>query len=87
MSILTQTRTPGKAFRCTVYDEAGVLAKVDGQILFCRDSDSALIDFEPEMAPWTCILAEASLAATQAILDQMHGGAAWIATHRGQEVQ
>jgi hypothetical protein len=38
------------------------------------------------MAPWTCILGEIGLSECQAALDKMHGGFAWIATHRAQEV-
>ena len=86
MFTVPQTQPVRKVFRATVYDEPGVLAKVDGQITFFRDGDGAIIDFEPEMAPWTTILGEIGLADTQALLDRLHGGAAWIATHRLQEV-
>jgi hypothetical protein len=75
-----------KAYRCTIYDEPGVLTQIDQQITFFRDSDSAIIAFEVAMAPWTCILGEIGLSACQALADKRHGGAAWIATHRMQEV-
>jgi hypothetical protein len=78
---------PQKAYRCTIYDEPGVLAQCDGQITFFRDSDSAIIDFEVDMAPWTCILGDIGLSECQALADKRHGGAAWIATHRQMEVQ
>ena len=86
MFTVAQKATPRKVFRATVYDQAGVLAKIDGQITFFRDADSAIIDFEPEMAPWTCILGEVGISETQKLMDRMHGGAAWLATHRQMEV-
>jgi len=49
-------------------------------------TDDDVVPFEVEMAPFTCVLGECGLAATQAAMDKLHGGAAWIATHRLQEV-
>jgi hypothetical protein len=74
-----------KAFRATICDEPGVLGVVDSTIYFFRDSGD-IIEFEPEMAPWTCILGEVGLSEAQALADRRHGGASWIATHRDQEV-
>jgi hypothetical protein len=76
-----------KAYRCTIYDEPGVLAKMDQQITFFRDSDSAIIDYEPEMAPWVCLLGEVGLSETARILDAMHGGCVGLCTSRQQEVR
>jgi hypothetical protein len=87
MQTLPQTTKPSKAFRCTIYDEPGVLAQCEGQITFFRDSDSAIIDFEVEMAPWTCILGEIGLSECQALADKRHGGFVRICTTRGQEVR
>jgi hypothetical protein len=84
---VAQKQTPGKVFRATLYDEPGVLAKVDGQITFFRDADSAIIDFEPEMAPWTCILGEIGVAETQQIMDRLSGGYAAVCTSRQMEVR
>jgi hypothetical protein len=86
MASVPQTQPARKVFRATVYDQAGVLAKVDGQITFFHDADSAIIDFEPKMAPWTCILGEVGISETQALMDRLHGGAAQIACARLQEV-
>jgi hypothetical protein len=83
-SVATPAPKSNKAFRATVYDQAGTLVKVDGQIWFMTDDD--VVPFEVEMAPFTCVLGECGLAATQAAMDKLHGGAAWIATHRLQEV-
>jgi hypothetical protein len=82
---VAQTQPPRKVFRATLRDEAGVLAKVDGAITFFTD-DGQIITIEPEDCVWLCVLGEVTLAETQALMDRMHGGAAWIATHRAQEV-
>jgi hypothetical protein len=74
-----------KAFYATLYDRPGVLGKVDGRIYFFGE-DGTITDYEPEMAPWTCVLGQTDIADTQRIMDQIHGDAAWIATHRAQEV-
>jgi hypothetical protein len=87
MATVPVIRTIGKVFRCTIYDEPGALSKVNGQITFFRDSDSAIIDFEPEMAPWTCILGEIGLSACQALTDKRHGGYPGVCTTRAQEVR
>jgi hypothetical protein len=79
------TTKSNKAFRCTVYDEPGTLGKVDGVIYFFGD-DGQIVEFEPDMAPWTCILAEVGLAAAQALADRRHGGAVKIALTRQMEV-
>jgi hypothetical protein len=75
-----------KAFRALLYERPGVLGKLaDGRIYFF-DDDGSVVDFEPEMAPWVCILGEVAVADAQALLDRLHGGATWIATHRAMEV-
>jgi hypothetical protein len=79
------TRKPLKAYRATLRDEPGTLAKVDGEMLLFTDT-GAIVSIEPEDCVWLCILGEIGLADTQALLDRMHGNAAWIATHRAQEV-
>ena len=86
MATVAQTPNVSKAFYCTLYDDQhGVLGKVDGQLYFFGD-DGQVLDYEPEMAPWTCILGEVALTETARLLDTLHGGAAWIATHRQMEV-
>jgi hypothetical protein len=87
MQTVAQTTAPSKAFRCTIYDEPGVLAQCGGQITFFRDSDSAIIDFEVEMAPFTCVLGEVGLSEAARVLDTMHGGPAAICTSRQMEVR
>ena len=91
MRTVTETTTPrkvNKAFYATLYDDQhGVLGKLDdGRIYFFAD-DGQIIDYEPEMAPWVCILGEVGLATCQALIDRLHGGAAQIACSRSQEVR
>jgi regulation of enolase protein 1 (concanavalin A-like superfamily) len=77
---VAQTQTVNKAFRATVYDQAGTLVKVEGQIWFVTADD--LVPFEVEMAPFTCVLGEVGLSDTQQLMDQLHGGYAAIACGR-----
>jgi len=76
-------RKPGKSFYCTLYDENGIITKLpDGVIYFFNPDAGSLTEYTPEMAPWTCILGEAAIADTQAIMDTMHGSYAKIACSR-----
>jgi len=75
---------PVKAFYAHVYDQAVTLVKTAGQIWVVREA--SIEPFEIEMAPFTCVLGEVGLSESARIMDRVHGGAAWIATHRAQEV-
>jgi hypothetical protein len=89
MASVAQTPTVSKApkaYRATLRDEAGTLAKIDGEILFFTD-DGQLITIEPEDCVWLCVLGEVGLQEAQRLADARHFGAAWIATHRAMEVQ
>ena len=48
-------------------------------------TDDDVQPFEVEMAPFT-LSGEVGLADCQQLMDRLHGGAAWITTHRLQEV-
>jgi hypothetical protein len=85
-TVPTTTPKVNKAFRCTIFDEPGTLGKV-ADVLYFFAADGRIEPFEPEMAPWTCILGEIGLSECQALTDRRHGGRAWIATHRLMEVQ
>jgi len=74
-----------KAFYCTVYDQAAIIGKIDGRI-YLFGTDGSVTDYEPEMAPWVCILGQTAMADTQAVMDRLHGGYAAIACTRLQEV-
>lgn len=87
MATVAQTPTPSKpqSYYATLYNDElhGILGKVDGRMyFFCDNGD--VIDFEPDMMPWTTVLGATSIADTQRIMDRIHGDAAWIATHRDE---
>ena len=71
-----------KAYYCTVYDQDAIIGKIDGRI-YLFGTDGSVTDYEPEMAPWVCILGCTSIADTQQIMDRLHGGYAAIACTRG----
>jgi len=84
-TVAATTQKINKVFRATLRDEPGTLTKLDGEILFFNDTGE-IVSIEPEDCVWLCVLAEMGLSEGQKVLDTMHGGAAWIATHRLQEV-
>lgn len=88
MTTIAQPLTPRKpsAYHATVYDEPGIVGKINGRLYFFAD-DGRILDYEVEMAPFTCVLGAVSIAETQAIEDRMAGGAVGIACTRRQEVQ
>ena len=63
----------------------GVLTTVHGTLYFLSDA-GALAAIEPQHCPFLMPLEEIGVAETQALMDKMRGGAAFIATHRAQEV-
>jgi len=75
-----------KAYRATLRDEAGTLTKLSGEILFFNEVTGDIITIEPEDCVWLCVLGEVGLQEAQRLADARHGGAAWICTHRAQEV-
>jgi hypothetical protein len=79
------SRKPLRAYRATLRDEPGTLAKVDGEILFFSGTGE-ITSIEPEDCVWLCVLGEIGLSDTQALMDHLHGGAARIACARLQEV-
>jgi hypothetical protein len=85
MQTLPTGTTKVKAFYAHLYDQSGVLGKVGGTIYFFGD-DGSVTEYEPEMATFCTVLGETSSADTQQVMDRIHGGAAWICTHRAQEV-
>jgi hypothetical protein len=77
----TLSSKPSKSYRATLRDEPGVLTKMDGDIQFFHDSGE-IVSIEPLDCVWLCVLGEVGIGETQALLDRMHGGPAYIATHR-----
>ena len=74
-----------KSFFAHLFDESGVLAKVDGSLVFFADSGE-ITDVEPSMVNFLTVLGECGVAECQRLADARHGGAAMIATTRRQEV-
>ena len=81
----TVTQPTIKAKYATVYDVPVTIAKVNGG-LYVIYEDGQVEPFDVEMAPFTVVLGDVALVETAAMWDRVSGGAAWIATHRAQEV-
>ena len=86
MKNVAQSRKPGKIFYAHLFDQAGVLAKVNGQILFLDSDSGALVEIEPAMCNFLTVLGEVGLAEQQALWDQLRGGYAQIACTRHEGV-
>jgi hypothetical protein len=82
----TASRKPAKAFYAILDETHGALTKLDGTIYFFDAVAGTITEIEPEHTPFLTVLGEIGLADTQKIMDEIHGGAAWIATHRAMEV-
>ena len=74
-----------KSFFAILFDESGVLAKVDGELTFFADSGDITV-VEPSMINFLTVLGEVGIAETQKVMDRIHGGAALIACSRAMEV-
>jgi hypothetical protein len=71
-----------KSFFAHLFDEAGILAKVDGELVFFSD-DGAIITVEPSMINFLTVLGEVGISDTQRIMDlAVHGGYAAVACSR-----
>jgi hypothetical protein len=78
----TQPRKPTKAYYAHLYDEAGMLAKVDGTIYFMDPESGAITAIEPEHCSFLTVLGEIGLADTQRLMDALHGGLVALCTSR-----
>ena len=70
-----------KVFYSVLFDEAGKLAKVDGELVFFGDNGD-ITTVEPSDINFLTVLGECGVADTQALMDRMHGGFAAIACGR-----
>jgi hypothetical protein len=71
-----------KSFFAHLFDASGVLAKVDGDLMFFGDDDT-IVTVDPSMINFLTVLGETGLADTQRIMDVIvHGGYAAIACGR-----
>ena len=81
----TTTRKAPKAFFAHLFETSGVLAKVDGELVFFGDDDT-IVTVELSMINFLTVLGEVGLSKTQQLMDRIAGGAALIACRRAQEV-
>jgi hypothetical protein len=79
-------RKVSKAFYAHFHAEAGYLTTFDGALLFLAHGSTTPHVIEPEDVCWLAVLGEVGTAVAQFVADSLAGGAAWIATHRLQEV-
>jgi hypothetical protein len=76
-----------KSFFAHLFDESGVLAKVDGELVFFGHNGD-ITTVEPSMINFLTVLGEVGISETQRIMDiVVHGGYAAVACSREQEVQ
>jgi hypothetical protein len=80
-----ENRKPGKSFYAHLFETAGVLAKVQGELVFFGDDDTIVV-VEPSMINFLTVLGETGISNTQALMDRLHGGYAAVACSRAQEV-
>jgi hypothetical protein len=81
MNTVTYPSPASKAYYALLDETHGVLAKVDGELLFMAD-DGALTVIEPAHCVFLMPLGQVGLAETQLLMDQLHGGYAAIACRR-----
>jgi hypothetical protein len=70
-----------KSFYAHLFDDSGVLAKVDGELTFFADNGD-ITTVEPSMINFLTVLGEVGLTEGARVLDTMHGGPARIACAR-----
>ena len=75
---------PQKNFYAHLHGESGILGQHDGKVLWFSYEDGRIVEVTSYAG--LVVLAEAGLADTQALMDELHGGAAAIACTRAQEV-
>jgi len=74
-----------KSFFAHLYEASGVLARVDGALVFFSDAGD-VTPVEPADCNFLTVLGEVGLAETARILDALHHNAPAIACSRRQEV-
>jgi hypothetical protein len=80
------TRKPVTAFYAHLFDQPGALTKVGGSLYFITEADDSIVDVEPSMINFLCVLGQMQLADAARIDDLMHGGYAGRACSRPMEV-
>jgi hypothetical protein len=86
MSTVPATSTKvNRAYFAFLDDTHGILTKIAHVMYFMSDAGD-ITEIEPQHCAFLMPLGEVGLAETQALMDRLHGGAAWIASHRQMEV-
>lgn len=78
-----ETRTIGKVFYAHLFEQAGALVRVNGIITFVGD-DGEIVEVEPSMINFLCVLGQMTLSDGQRIADLMAGGYAGVACSRDE---
>jgi hypothetical protein len=73
-----------KSFYAHLHGVSGILGKHDGKVLWFSYADSAIVEVTSYQG--LVVLAEAGLADTQALTDELHGGPAAVACSRQEGV-
>jgi hypothetical protein len=81
MNTVTYPSPVSKAYYAWLDETHGVVAKVDGELLFMAD-DGTLTVIEPPHLAFLTANGQVGLADTQLLMDQIHGGYAAIACRR-----
>jgi hypothetical protein len=85
MATVAKMQVADKAFYAHLDDQSGVLAKVNGNLVFMADDTLELTVITPEHINFLVVLGQIGLADAQVVADKLAGGRAWIATHRRNE--
>ena len=77
--------TKPQAYYCHLYDEPGILAKINGVLYFVAAEDSRIVEFDTDMVTFCTVLGAVSISETQHIVDRVAGGPARLCTSRAME--
>jgi hypothetical protein len=76
---------PQKSFYAHLHHESGILGQHAGKVLWFSYEDGRIVEVTSYAG--LTVLGEVDLADTQALMDELHGGAAAIACSREEGVQ
>ena len=75
-----------KSFYAHLFGASGVLAKVNGELVFFSDADN-ITTIEPSMINFLTVLGECGVADAQLAMDRLHHSYAAIACSRTMETR
>ena len=73
---------PVKAYFAHLYEQSGILTKVDGEILFFADETGEITTVEPDMFTFLTVLGQVGLADAQKLADRRIAPMAAVACGR-----